>query len=67
MPENQFLTAAEAADLLNLSERTIRRLITDGTLPAVRIGRTVRISRTDLTDLASAAIATPVPVSARKK
>jgi excisionase family DNA binding protein len=41
---DRLLTAQEVATILSVSVRTIRRLIADGTLPAVRIGRTVRIS-----------------------
>jgi excisionase family DNA binding protein len=36
-------TAAEVATRLNLSVRTIRRMIADGRLPVLRIGRAVRI------------------------
>jgi excisionase family DNA binding protein len=39
----QMLTAAEAARVLNLSLRSVRRLIKDKKLPAIRIGRPVRI------------------------
>jgi|HubBroStandDraft_4_1064222.scaffolds.fasta_scaffold4346718_1 excisionase family DNA binding protein len=38
-----LLTAAEVADRLNISLRTVRRLIKNGMLPIVRIGRLVRI------------------------
>ena len=38
------MTAHEVAALLQVSLRTVRRLIADGTLPVVRIGRSVRIS-----------------------
>ena len=46
-----FLTVAEAADELAVTERFIRRLIADGDLPAVKVGaRVVRIRRSDLED-----------------
>jgi excisionase family DNA binding protein len=38
-----LLTAKEVASLLRLSERTVRRMIADGQLSVVRIGRSVRI------------------------
>jgi excisionase family DNA binding protein len=38
-----LLTAAEIAARLNISLRTVRRLITQKKLPVVRIGRSVRI------------------------
>jgi excisionase family DNA binding protein len=43
MDEARYLTAAEAAERLGISLRTVRRRIADGTLPAVRIGGSVRI------------------------
>ena len=47
-----FLTVAEAADELAVTERFIRKLIADGDLRAVKVGaRVVRIRRTDLEDL----------------
>ncbi|KGM17256.1 hypothetical protein N867_07470 [Actinotalea fermentans ATCC 43279 = JCM 9966 = DSM 3133] len=45
------MTVAEAADELAVTERFIRKLIADGTLPAVKVGaRVVRIRRADLED-----------------
>jgi excisionase family DNA binding protein len=38
-----LLTAARVAEILNVSLRTVRRLIKDGKLPIVHVGRTVRI------------------------
>ena len=47
-----FLTVAQAADELAVTERFIRKLIADGHLRAVKVGiRVVRIRRTDLEDL----------------
>ena len=47
-----FLTVAQAADELAVTERFIRKLIADGQLRAVKVGaRVVRIRRTDLEDL----------------
>ena len=43
MSERDYLSAAEAAARLGISLRTVRRRIADGSLPSVRIGRTVRI------------------------
>jgi excisionase family DNA binding protein len=44
----QLLTAAQAAVILNMSLRKVRRLIENKILPAVRIGRAVRIRPEDL-------------------
>ena len=41
-------TLADVAELLSVSTRTVRRLIDDGHLPCHRIGRSIRISETDL-------------------
>lgn len=41
---SRLLTVSETAELLAVSEKTIRRWIAAGRLPAVRFGRLVRIS-----------------------
>ena len=46
MPE--LLTVAQVAQLLRLNPQTIRNWIDAGTFPATRIGRRVRIKRTDV-------------------
>jgi excisionase family DNA binding protein len=43
----ELLTVAEVASILKLNQQTIRNWIDAGTLPAVRIGRSVRIKRSD--------------------
>lgn len=43
-----FLTVAEVAEILRLNQQTVRNWIDAGSLPAVRVGRRVRIRRTDL-------------------
>ena len=40
----KLLTVAEAAWLLNLSQKTVRRMIKAGNLAIIRIGRSVRIN-----------------------
>ena len=44
-------TVRSAARLTGVSEKTIRRRINDGTLPAYRLGRAIRISDDDLLSL----------------
>jgi excisionase family DNA binding protein len=39
---------AEVADLLKLNQQTVRNWIDQGSLPAVKVGRRVRIKRSDL-------------------
>jgi excisionase family DNA binding protein len=46
--EESFLTVAEVADRLRLNQQTVRNWIDAGSLPAVRVGRRVRIKRSDL-------------------
>ncbi len=45
--EDRFLTVAEVAALLKLNQQTVRNWIDQGSLPAVRVGRRVRILRSD--------------------
>jgi excisionase family DNA binding protein len=42
-----FLTVAEVAATLKLNQQTVRNWIDQGSLPAVRVGRRVRIRRSD--------------------
>lgn len=42
-PPASLLKADQVADRLNLSVRSVRRMIKDGRLPVVRLGRSVRI------------------------
>jgi excisionase family DNA binding protein len=44
---DEFLTVAEVAEMLKLNPQTVRNWIDQGSLPAVRIGRRVRIRRED--------------------
>jgi excisionase family DNA binding protein len=46
--EESFLTVAEVAELLKLNQQTVRNWIDAGSLPALRVGRRVRIKRSDL-------------------
>jgi excisionase family DNA binding protein len=46
-PES-FLTVADVAELLQLNQQTVRNWIDQGSLPALRVGRRVRIRRSDL-------------------
>jgi len=46
--EESFFTVAEVAEMLKLNQQTVRNWIDQGSLPAVRVGRRVRIRRTDL-------------------
>jgi excisionase family DNA binding protein len=41
--ELKFLTVAEVASLMRVSKMTVYRLVNAATLPAVRVGRSVRV------------------------
>jgi excisionase family DNA binding protein len=45
--EDSFLTVAEVAETLKLNQQTVRNWIDQGSLPAIRVGRRVRIRRSD--------------------
>src|SRR5947208_11446957 len=47
-PEDSFLTVAEVAEMLKLNQQTVRNWIDQGSLPALRVGRRVRIKQSDL-------------------
>ncbi len=44
----QFLTVAEVARALRVSNMTVYRLITAGQLPAVRVGKSYRLREEDV-------------------
>ena len=52
--EESFLTVAEVAGLLKLNQQTVRNWIEQGSLPALRVGRRVRIRRSDFDQLLEA-------------
>jgi excisionase family DNA binding protein len=62
VPE-EFLTVAEVAAILKLNQQTVRNWIDAGTLPTVRIGRRVRIKRSDFDRVVEASYAGPKPAS----
>lgn len=45
--EETYLTVAEVAETLKLNQQTVRNWIDHGSLPALRVGRRVRIKRSD--------------------
>jgi excisionase family DNA binding protein len=45
--DDAFLTVAEVAGILKLNQQTVRNWIDQGSLPALRVGRRVRIRRSD--------------------
>lgn len=45
---DQMLTVAEIAAELRVSKMTVYRLVNERELPSVRVGRSVRVRRSDL-------------------
>ena len=45
--EESYLTVADVAATLKLNQQTVRNWIDQGSLPALRVGRRVRIKRSD--------------------
>ena len=45
--DEEFLTVAEIASILKLNQQTVRNWIDHGALPALHVGRRVRIRRSD--------------------
>ncbi|WP_006247204.1 excisionase family DNA-binding protein [Mycolicibacterium tusciae] len=49
--KRRYISIAEAADYLQVSDRTVRRLIADGELTGYRMGRSRRTIRVDLNEI----------------
>jgi excisionase family DNA binding protein len=47
----RYITVAEAAEYLQISDHTVRRLIRDGELNGYRMGRSQRTIRVDLNEI----------------
>jgi excisionase family DNA binding protein len=56
-----FLTVQEVAELLKLNPQTVRNWIDQGSMPAVRMGRRVRIKRSDFDRVVAENTSGPVP------
>lgn len=52
----RLISLAAAAEMLDISVRTLRRRIADGTLPAYRVGRLLKVNPDDLDNVAQ-----PIP------
>ena len=48
LSDDEFLTVADVATILRLNQMTVRNWIDQGYLPAFRVGRRIRILRSDL-------------------
>lgn len=50
LPDPKFLTIAEVATMMRVSKMTVYRLVHGGELPAVRVGRSFRVTEDDVND-----------------
>ena len=48
--EGKFLTVAEVAATMRVSKMTVYRLVHNGDLPAVRVGRSFRVTEDDVNE-----------------
>ncbi|MDP3967316.1 MAG: helix-turn-helix domain-containing protein [Nocardioides sp.] len=46
----KFLTIAEVAQVMRVSKMTVYRLVHNGELPAVRVGRSFRVTEEDVNE-----------------
>jgi excisionase family DNA binding protein len=58
-PEREWLTYAEAGQMVGLSRVTLWKLVSAGEVEAARVGRAVRISRESLTTYMRRSAASP--------
>jgi excisionase family DNA binding protein len=61
--EETFLTVAEVAARLKLNQQTVRNWIDQGSLPALRVGRRVRIKQSDFDRIIEQSYSGPQPSS----
>jgi len=62
-----LLTVKEVAELLRVHQRTAYRLITGGTIRAVKIGSQWRVPEQALLDFIEDGLNEPVPIATKKK
>ena len=57
MPQaDDFMTVSEVGSILKLNQQTVRNWIDQGSLPALHVGRRVRIRRADFNALLEASV-----------
>lgn len=66
-PGDRLLTVAEAAELLNTTERYPRRLIDERRIRFVRLGRKVRIPESAVREFIAAGLVEPITSTRRGK
>jgi excisionase family DNA binding protein len=66
-PAERLLTVAEAAEVLNTTERFPRRLIEERRIRFVRVGRHVRIPESALYEFIAAGLVEPVTTTRKRR
>lgn len=66
-PSERLLTVAEAAQVLNTTERFPRRLIEQRRICFVRVGRHVRIPESALREFIASGLVEPIATTRRKR
>lgn len=66
-PEESYLTVAEVAETLKLNQQTVRNWIDQGSLPALRVGRRVRIKRSDFERILEESYSGSKPASTQRR
>jgi excisionase family DNA binding protein len=66
-PKESYLTVAEVAETLKLNQQTVRNWIDQGSLPALRVGRRVRIKRSDFDRILDESYSGAKPAPARPR
>jgi excisionase family DNA binding protein len=61
--DETFMTVAEVAETLKLNQQTVRNWIDQGSLPALKVGRRVRIRRTDFERILTESYRARVPAA----
>jgi len=62
-PDDPWLSTGEVADRLGVTTRTVYRLVNDGRLEAFRIGRAVKVRRSEVARFLDAARMKPGELS----
>ncbi|WP_141366114.1 helix-turn-helix domain-containing protein [Glutamicibacter uratoxydans] len=65
--EQSFLTVGEVADKLRLSRMTVYRLIKSGSLPALMLGKSYRVTQHDVQEYLMSANVVPEPENSPEK
>ena len=63
LSEVRFLTVAEVASIMRVSKMTVYRMVHNGELPAVRVGRSFRVPQRAVEEMAALVVYLAAPES----